>query len=1055
MYGMSQDEFIKKENLEAIKTYKDKLREQYSLVTFNPENVTAENIKNINSFDPNPSLLCPNINDIVPNEIEKIYQRSYSHHSSYTIEYYPQAEIISGKLTEHFTQIQDFSKNGQLEALIAFLDPDNTKLRRATVDSGISQLSKMHLKEEEIARVIKELDLSIPKEMELYLKSPNLYTKEDAQETIQSYILQHINAHEAYIDGGDRYMGRSFNIQVQAKGAPEGPSPFGMKPENIARRQQIINTYEQISKGNFSELTFDGNSYTALLTRAMSRSENEKYIVSKKDLREELLAEHSEEYINLVLENKQLYGANSLIQLLKEGRLSEQQTDSFIDLLKTGNKADVALELIKLDDQNNIISSPLNNKLMAVADSYYSGENEKKLAARRHDPSEWAYISKRMSEKTLSTDTLSQIVARNENKDELLAQFIASPYIDETQKRKLIEYVWLNSSYIDCKKTRQLYQDLYHEQIDNIKDAQGKTRLQNVVNSHEFDTINIFENYDIHQIKQLSASEINKAIDSYRTETVNDNLEVTSPEIFKIISQAIDRHGPQILINPLRDSLIYGTPNILMKRYIDRSSRPDELALIKQFPEEFQKHEKFFNQFGDTIYKLKDLSDLIAAKKTESIRIISKNGYKTTEKDQLYGAINNLLEKTAYNKELIPYVESIIKGNNADLRECRKFTERQYQDYKMDYARVSQNTLQFVASHPLYSKDKNLMNALIKQAVKDEAISEDLHNDLSALGYDFKDKSPFGYIRYSKNKSLHVQLPEDQEKLKRIDFNLLDYAAPNYHTSHKSQTTFLNEMCIYGKPEAAAVALNYGADPFVKNEFALGKKQGFPFAGMFYRDASNNYQNAAAFMEKIAQSLSPDKAQVLENIWKSLGRNLRENPQVSAIIRQTDKTFKTRNINNGRTAENDAEIRARIEAQKEAARIAQEQKALEERQAKEKAEQEHQEDIRALQQKLTENLSKNLVGLTDEKLIIEIGTYIKGHKEELRSLPNENELKEITDTLKNKRQEEQHQQETAKKLEQLKNTAQKTVTPSDEPSLESLSMLKAMYSKKKGKTSKG
>ena len=124
------------------------------------------------------------------------------------------------------------------------------------------------------------------------------------------------------------------------------------------------------------------------------------------------------------------------------------------------------------------------------------------------------------------------------------------------------------------------------------------------------------------------------------------------------------------------------------------------------------------------------------------------------------------------------------------------------------------------------------------------------------------------------------------------DFSDFGYAAPLYHLSNESRTTFLNEMLIYGKGKEAAYALSHGASPFQKIEFFRGKKTGMPFTGLFLRAQKDNFAGVQSLMNEIARNLDAKQGQqIIVDIEKSLGQNLRSNPAVAEIMKNMRETF--------------------------------------------------------------------------------------------------------------------------------------------------------------------
>lgn len=153
-------------------------------------------------------------------------------------------------------------------------------------------------------------------------------------------------------------------------------------------------------------------------------------------------------------------------------------------------------------------------------------------------------------------------------------------------------------------------------------------------------------------------------------------------------------------------------------------------------------------------------------------------------------------------------------------------------------------------------------------------------------------KPALDLIEYGK-KDIRVSVMVDfrQVDFRQVDFSDFRNVARQYHLSYGSKTTFLNEMLIYGKGREAADALAQGASPFQKVEFSGGRKSGMPFVGLFLRAKKNNYQGIGTLMNKIAENLPPEKANVLNDIEKSLGQTLRQDPEVVKIMRDMRDTF--------------------------------------------------------------------------------------------------------------------------------------------------------------------
>lgn len=334
--------------------------------------------------------------------------------------------------------------------------------------------------------------------------------------------------------------------------------------------------------------------------------------------------------------------------------------------------------------------------------------------------------------------------------------------------------------------------------------------------------------------------------------------------------------------------------------------------------------------------------------------------YKRSEIEPLFAADN----ETAFDMNSIFAAVSYAKQNNADISLERAVTKpfeykdkaelaqllnstiqtlNAFKDYLNERLQIKQKILDQVKPHISIENFKTSRNfdvkdyidlsqnypddlpaaQMIKEAAqfvkKNDSYLEKKHKSVFSK-YNIKIVPPTEYLSYGKNRSLSVRFNENTD-FSLIDFNQVGYFAPNYHPSYESKTTFINEMCVYGKAKEAAIALNYGADPFLKNEFALGKKNGLPFSGMFRRDARNNYRSSAEFMREVARNLNQGKQQVLENIWKSLGQDLRSIPEIASIIQETNKIYNSRDFNGKQQAPSEAEKTIQLRQEEAASKI--------------------------------------------------------------------------------------------------------------------------------------
>jgi len=102
----------------------------------------------------------------------------------------------------------------------------------------------------------------------------------------------------------------------------------------------------------------------------------------------------------------------------------------------------------------------------------------------------------------------------------------------------------------------------------------------------------------------------------------------------------------------------------------------------------------------------------------------------------------------------------------------------------------------------------------------------------------------------------------------------------------------LNEMLIRGKGKEVAYALSHGASPFQKIESAGGKRTDMPFAGVFLRKLKEGFSGVQPLMNEIARNLDAKSGQqIIADIEKSLGQNLRQIPAVTQIMKNMRETF--------------------------------------------------------------------------------------------------------------------------------------------------------------------
>ena len=304
--------------------------------------------------------------------------------------------------------------------------------------------------------------------------------------------------------------------------------------------------------------------------------------------------------------------------------------------------------------------------------------------------------------------------------------------------------------------------------------------------------------------------------------------------------------------------------------------------LAKANPDMVVNWVKCSDSYDTTARKIEDLKELGGEVRSLAGEILEKNGIQFYFREDFVLAPNKEFWETIKDREFgYPRV--------AFGRLCEGLQVSTTQDNSYDI--IKKMLMEFMDKNPGVAS-YTIMNWYEDQYNKflvDNGLTQDEKIIAKVESYKEKSKTQHSLdaIQYGKRDiSLKCKLDDI------VDFTDFDYAAPRYHLSNDSRTTFLNEMLIYGKGKEAAYALSHGASPFQKIEFARGKKTGMPFAGVFLRTMKEGFAGVPSLMNEIAQHLDVKKGQqIIADIEKSLGQNLRQMPAVTQIMKNMRETF--------------------------------------------------------------------------------------------------------------------------------------------------------------------
>lgn len=453
------------------------------------------------------------------------------------------------------------------------------------------------------------------------------------------------------------------------------------------------------------------------------------------------------------------------------------------------------------------------------------------------------------------------------NKDEIFLLYM----------RSLREYDGSEEYKENVQRLKKVYSSLYNENIDDCRTDLGETPI-------EYLSKNVMRNFrvirDFYQQEYLNKTDLETQgwdLDTRQIELSKEDL--------KLLGHLV-RHVPQDRL--LRyDGSIDVLAQIVMESpdLIERVSKTDLMRQLKKSSYRSALN-KILQAKGETLY---DLGDFAIASNKQFLKMLQKRGFddhdlaleklakvitannsfKTSSDDFLYETSKILLQK------LIAEDKDVITRNVETL------------DMRMLAVLVAEGLTQ----------EQEVIEKLRERTQYRREHGQRLEPELEhveALGL-FKTHLPkagaLDFITYYKK---HISIGRAMD-LYDVDFSdFRDVAAP-YHLSNGSKTTFLNEMLIYGEGVEAAYALSHGASPFQKIEFARGKKNGMPFAGLFLRAKKDNYKGVKELMITIAESLkTPDGIKIIGDIEKSLGQGLRAEAAVVEIMSAMKEAYKER-----------------------------------------------------------------------------------------------------------------------------------------------------------------
>lgn len=727
------------------------------------------------------------------------------------------------------------------------------------------------------------------------------------------------------------------------------PSHMGMEEENVNFRKALDKAYKQISGKSIYDFDNNGLNYFDKLY--------------SKNRYDELMAEHHDKFLERIKEKGDLNKLVSILELDESKKLK--------DSISNKNILNILNEITTKENEENIFSTNDKEKLSAYL------------------------VHKILNNQFKDTNLIKDAIIRYDNKYKLLDKsFENKDKLDKNMLKLLYQSAWLyNKGSKSPDELKSEYRALFSEKIENVKETWGdeypigSTRLDILIKDNDYQTI---AKYNVDEFLNLPLEISNKILRASRIRPV-DNFNVIEEDknIFNMLNKFIDKKGLQAYIDGAKDNLYIN--DFLACRYMSGIRSAEEMQRLRDGGlNRNTVLEAAFSKENNTLYQLKDIPNLISSGDTDKIAIILKDGYKFRDDKEKYNLFNELINEACASENWIEdeyniYLQDLIKVGHIDFKKAEKY-EAFSSECMLNFAINNYGT------NPVVTKE--YLNHIVDKSRKDQNISPSNKTRLERLGYSLKTDFAYNLIRYSrKTKNIDVDLKG--KDLSKFDFEAKFYQDRYYQPSSGSHTTFLNEMLQYWHAEDAAIALNNGASPFTKAGFFSDKFEAMPFNMMFGKALKNNRtEELQEFMTTIAKNLNEDKKSVMKDIWTSLGQKLKEDSRVKKIMSETNNVLNTRNF--AQENRNKEETLRKIE--EERARQAEERRKVEEKKQRDNA-------IYELKQEAVNSLD-NIMNL-DEKAIAEgLANYLKENKDNLKALPNKEELNSFKEAALRKKEQE-------------------------------------------------
>ena len=452
----------------------------------------------------------------------------------------------------------------------------------------------------------------------------------------------------------------------------------------------------------------------------------------------------------------------------------------------------------------------------------------------------------------------------------------------------------------EIDQIKQAYSLLYNEDISKQKNEEGLTPFEKLLCSCEYGSGEHFlalRDFYLDDFKK----ETNTKLDvSLRLDELFSRQDISDDDV-KLIADFILR-------NP---------------RAIYSFSGEEFIKLAKASPEMVVNWVTSSDSYDTKIRKIENLKTLGGTARSLAGEILEKNGI------QFYSKEDFVL---APNKEFWEIIKDREFGDPdvAFGRLCKALGNLSKDKDSFSYVTTRKMLIEFMDNNPRYASymKLNWYESTYNRFLVENGLTQDetIIAQVAASKEKSKTQKSLDAIRYGKRSiSLKCELDDI------VDFTDCDYVAPEYQLSYGCKTTFLNEMLIYGQGGKAAYALSHGASPFQKIEFFKGKKIGMPFAGVFMRSMKDGFKGVQSLMNEIAENLDTKSGQqIIADIEKSLGQNLRQMPAVAQIMKDMRETF----------------MRAKLEYEKKhKEELEEEQKRQKEQEESRKFKKDHQQEL--------------------------------------------------------------------------------------------------------------